>query len=1099
MEPANEPVYIPPPTSGHFWDIEEARHQESLHRVFHAEYLRRHRNDSKEARKLYYDFLREQDEWAAEQQELRYKEEELALVMYRERLERWNREWKEIESGKRVEDILKDSGATPLILPVMMPGGWDQDLRNSEYLSTTFAEASTSYPNLDLPPPLVQPTSTIQKEFPKARVSPAIGQIDGAEASKLEIGAGFQRADMQRFPSYLKYPAESSKARTAGEGADDFVSFADRVKPPTAAHTREFSRTEGISIDGQNSESPLIPEQYSPISTESNFSNKLPIIVSYPPILQKPNNSSLAGGKVQEIIGHRKCGNNGRYLYSILWKSKDGTVPPVEWWVKTSDLQDYKLAVEEYHIKHKLGPVRWPRDYRLRISRSSGCMGVKEIKTALEERKKELIERGLYDEEASRELTEERWRMRNEWQHRGRGWGVAQEVVQERKRSWRAADKNVQESSPSALSGIISINVGKGNENGVNDGAATPAPEALGRVRSHPLLKTISVSLPKSSPSDAGSAGSESGTNEAHGGLFLPGVTSTGKTKKRFTPADEAEWRKHFLTPELVIDDPRGKEMAKDKDKMKFPSLSRVSSTIRDPGPFLKRSNSAISPSRVSRISRKLSLHSFKGMSRRTSRKTSLTSLRSESEGFPEAPARPSTPERESNDAAGGRINGATGKQGSNIFSRILSKISGKKNSRNSLATTQNVRPQHPPEGTTPSPASSLPAECDQRRALENYMENNEQSDLSEDFRDTGSSAISRQLSQKRVEKHVTPSASAYLSYDGAAESSQRNKRNKEAAKRVRQPKLTTCDETPNSVDSEDTIIIPNLKGKVSAVSLPGLAFTHILASRSVGILPDVPQLSPFIHGTDGAGCSAESEQLNRAMAGEESPVPSPKRSKTFVTARSTQTDLSISTISSEGSGVQPTCVCPSPCCNWRCAEVEEEVKRRVGADIEQRELKRRERRRQHMLEGTRKFQEAARKANAWWLFRQDARAHSETALAKAEVKPEEKQVKDVDILQRKSRRNSGMHRSNRHHHQQKHKSERATMPRDKVKQKATRTVRKEEKLRQEKIELENDRYFQITRIPEVGRSKEEQQEMETLTWNRIVRRLKEDKKIETL
>ena len=99
---------LPPPPfpCGYFWDAEEIRHQEHLHRVSHAQLLYSRRADSPEAMRVYKDFISEQNAWMAEQEELIEREAQVAMKAHMDRASRWAEEWRMLESGEAVEDVL---------------------------------------------------------------------------------------------------------------------------------------------------------------------------------------------------------------------------------------------------------------------------------------------------------------------------------------------------------------------------------------------------------------------------------------------------------------------------------------------------------------------------------------------------------------------------------------------------------------------------------------------------------------------------------------------------------------------------------------------------------------------------------------------------------------------------------------------------------------------------------------------------------------------------------------------------------------------------------------------------------------------------------
>lgn len=153
--------------------------------------------------------------------------------------------------------------------------------------------------------------------------------------------------------------------------------------------------------------------------------------------------SSVTSDEFLRIISHKPWGNKN-FQYMILWKPRDSSVR-TELWVKAIDfVESGKRAIlEGYHLHHDLGPVRWPRDPR-RQWRSSTSFGVQELKSALDERKQMLLDRGIDESEALREINQERWKMRDEWQRTGRGWGSAMMIVNGRKKAWSIADSDVE-------------------------------------------------------------------------------------------------------------------------------------------------------------------------------------------------------------------------------------------------------------------------------------------------------------------------------------------------------------------------------------------------------------------------------------------------------------------------------------------------------------------------------------------------------------------------------------------------------------------------------------------------------------------------------
>lgn len=150
----------------------------------------------------------------------------------------------------------------------------------------------------------------------------------------------------------------------------------------------------------------------------------------------------LAGGEVIKICSHKRWTDSGDLLYQILWKPHDLDIPPLELWVKSGDFMDAnkRAILDEYHLRNKLGIVHWRGRLKKRL-RTSGSLGVKEIKDTLDERKRSLVASGRYDDRAAELLGKCRWVMRGEWQQRGRGWAAGIEVTERWKKAWQDADE----------------------------------------------------------------------------------------------------------------------------------------------------------------------------------------------------------------------------------------------------------------------------------------------------------------------------------------------------------------------------------------------------------------------------------------------------------------------------------------------------------------------------------------------------------------------------------------------------------------------------------------------------------------------------------
>lgn len=178
--------------------------------------------------------------------------------------------------------------------------------------------------------------------------------------------------------------------------------------------------------------------------TRIPMSPQIPIITSYPPILEGESSRGprdFSGGEIIRVLAHKQLGSSSGLLYCILWKSKDPGVPATSWWVSLKDMVGKKSFIDDYHLRHRMGPVPWPSSGKRRRPKSSVALGVREIKNTLMERKAELVSRGAYEDDVVRHMSEERWKMREEWQRMGRGWGAAKQVVESRKRLWRLLDE----------------------------------------------------------------------------------------------------------------------------------------------------------------------------------------------------------------------------------------------------------------------------------------------------------------------------------------------------------------------------------------------------------------------------------------------------------------------------------------------------------------------------------------------------------------------------------------------------------------------------------------------------------------------------------
>ena len=56
--------------------------------------------------RVYEDFISEQNAWVAEQEELIEREAQATMKAHMDRASRWAEEWRRLESGEAVEDVL---------------------------------------------------------------------------------------------------------------------------------------------------------------------------------------------------------------------------------------------------------------------------------------------------------------------------------------------------------------------------------------------------------------------------------------------------------------------------------------------------------------------------------------------------------------------------------------------------------------------------------------------------------------------------------------------------------------------------------------------------------------------------------------------------------------------------------------------------------------------------------------------------------------------------------------------------------------------------------------------------------------------------------
>lgn len=247
---------------------------------------------------------------------------------------------------------------------------------------------------------------------------------------------------------------------------------------------------------------------------------------------EQDRSSSFTLDEFLQIIGHKSRGNKN-FQYMILRKPR-GSGVPTELWVKAIDFaeSEKRVILEGYHLHHNLGPVRWPRDPR-RQWRSSTSFGVQELKSALDERKQMLLDQGVDESEALREMNQERWKMRDEWQRTGRGWGSAMMIVEGRKKAWIMADSNAGKHEPT-------VAASSSDHVGMQDpGTDRPNPELFDIS---PRVQKKSYGNKSTSPSNIPKPSYPKRPER---------IGQKVRSQFAFTSEDEREWREIF-GPDLV-------------------------------------------------------------------------------------------------------------------------------------------------------------------------------------------------------------------------------------------------------------------------------------------------------------------------------------------------------------------------------------------------------------------------------------------------------------------------------------------------------------------------------------------------------------------
>lgn len=329
-----------------------------------------------------------------------------------------------------------------------------RDEDEDEDILSNFVMTPRTISSLDLPDPLFSIHGPSPKLLPS---SDSIQQVDGANPSKVhnhkptQHGSDIPGPESEGSCSHQKDldplsripKTDSIKMLQSYPNSGSHEIRRPPRRPSKNSHKRcSRSLLNGnlkrmnISVGKVGADNPVLSPKQSPyITSTSHLKGQH----------EQYRDGSLDVGEVLRIIGHRPLSNKS-FEYLILWKQHNSGILS-EVWVKATDLLEgiRKVILEEYHLRQDLGLVRWPRDPR-RQWRSSTSFGVQEIRSALDERKKTLLDRGVSELEATQEMNEERWKMRDGWQRAGRGWGSALMITKYRKQAWSVADSNTAES-----------------------------------------------------------------------------------------------------------------------------------------------------------------------------------------------------------------------------------------------------------------------------------------------------------------------------------------------------------------------------------------------------------------------------------------------------------------------------------------------------------------------------------------------------------------------------------------------------------------------------------------------------------------------------
>lgn len=437
---------------------------------------------------------------------------------------------------------LQKTGAVMLTAPIQR-GLRDYSFgRNHENdLSDLAITSRTTISSLHLPEPLLSiPSSYSRLVFSDNDIQ----QVDGAHPSRnhghkpTHDASGFLKPGTQSDGNHAPVIVPE-----ASQGGPTTIAQPDPYSDPhQTPHTwRAFGNSYESHFKSPADERPskrqsLVPDvgAASPtLSSDYSYHNQTQINSSRPQgEYEQDRDSPFTSDEFLQIIGHKSRGNKN-FQYMILRKPR-GSGVPTELWVKAIDFaeSEKRVILEGYHLHHNLGPVRWPRDPR-RQWRSSTSFGVQELKSALDERKQMLLDQGVDESEALRETNQERWKMRDEWQRTGRGWGSAMMIVKGRKKAWSMTDSNTgKHQSTVAASSSDYVGIHNPDTTQLDPELLDISPRVWGKSYRHKSASPPNTPEP-SNPKRPEQIGQEV------------------RSQFAFTSEDEREWREIF-GPDLI-------------------------------------------------------------------------------------------------------------------------------------------------------------------------------------------------------------------------------------------------------------------------------------------------------------------------------------------------------------------------------------------------------------------------------------------------------------------------------------------------------------------------------------------------------------------